>query len=259
MLTLRPIIMRKIQEISIIGTGLVGQTLAKYFLSRGLKIRQIVFRTPPKQKLPQVSYIEDLKALDRVDLVLICVNDASLQQVIESITDKQFVAYTSGAIGLDQFEKRENLAVFYPLQSFAHLNESAIAQIPILLESKNAETMEILKDFASSYFSRFEEMNSEKRFQLHLAAVFANNFTNHLIHLAQKHCEKNNLPFDLLLPLIIETAEKWKAVPARELQTGPAIRGDENVVEKHLTHLTKNFQDIYRILSQSIMNEKDKT
>lgn len=251
--------MKKIQEISIVGSGLVGQTLAQYFIARGLKIKQFVVRSMPEKKLPNVFYIHDLKDLQPVDIVLVCVNDSALFEVIELIPNNQFTAYTSGAIGLDQFGNRENLAVFYPLQSFAHLNEASVANIPILLEAVNVECLDVLKDFAARYFKRFEEMNSEKRFQLHLAAVFANNFTNHLIHVAQKHCEKNNLPFDLLLPLIAETANKWKSIPASQLQTGPAIRGDQNVIEKHLSHLTGDFQEIYRVLSQAIMNEKDKS
>jgi predicted short-subunit dehydrogenase-like oxidoreductase (DUF2520 family) len=248
--------MKKIEEVSIVGLGLVGQTLARFFLEKGIKIKQIVVRKFPNNKLYDVQYIDSMKALQAVDLVLICVNDASLEDVVNQIPKEQLTAYTSGAVGLNQFSKRDDLAVFYPLQSFAHLNPEAVTKIPILIEAKNPTTRDQLQEFALRYFETCEEINSEKRAQLHLAAVFANNFTNHLIHLAQKLCDENNLSFDLLKPLIAESAQKWMDLPAEKLQTGPAIRGDWNVIEHHKTRLSDELREIYEVMTESIVRSR---
>ena len=246
--------MKSIQEISIVGLGFVGKAFARHFLSRGLKIKQIVVRKNQKEPLNGVAFIQDLSHLQPVDLVLVCVNDAALEQVISQIPNDQLIAYTSGAIGLNQFPKHQNISVFYPLQSFAKLKAEAVAEIPILLEAHDAATLNQLRDFALRNFKVCREMNSEQRAQLHLAAVFANNFTNHLIHLAQKHCAENNLDFDLLKPLVMETAKKWMNHNAVNLQTGPAIRGDQNVIEKHLNQLEGNEKSIYEVLTRSIQD-----
>lgn len=247
--------MNTIQEISIVGQGLVGRALAQHFLSKGLKVRQLVVRTFPEQRLPEVEYIHDLTHLQPVDLVLVCVNDAALEHVLTQMPKHQFVAFTSGAMGLHQFVDNQNVAVFYPLQSFARLKTEAVADIPILLEALNALALRRLEEFALRHFKACREMNSEQRGHLHLAAVFANNFTNHLIHLAQKHCAENNLDFDLLKPLLLETAHKWMTHPAAALQTGPAIRGDQNVIEKQRTQLDGHAKAIYDAVTRSIQSE----
>jgi len=246
--------MKTIQEISIVGQGFVGKAFAYHFLSRGLKIKQIVVKKKLEEPLNGVEFIKDVSQLKPVDLVLVCVNDAALEHVISQIPNDQLVAYTSGAIGLNQFPNHQNISVFYPLQSFAKLNAEEVAEIPILLEAHDTATLNQLREFALRNFKVCREMNSEQRAQLHLAAVFANNFTNHLIHLAQKHCAANNLDFDLLKPLVLETAKKWMNRDAADLQTGPAIRGDQNVIEKHVTQLEGNEKSIYEVLTRSIQD-----
>lgn len=248
--------MKKVEEISIVGLGLVGQTLARFYLEKGVKIKQIAVRKLPENNLYDAQYIDSIKALQAVDLVLICVNDASLMDVVNQIPEGQLTAYTSGAIGLNHFSKRENLAVFYPLQSFAHLNSEAVAKIPILIESENPTTRARLQEFALRYFETCREINSEKRAQLHLAAVFANNFTNHLIHLAQKLCDENNLSFDLLKPLIAESAQKWMHISAEKLQTGPAVRGDWNVIAQHQSLLSEDLRTMYDLMTKSIIRTR---
>lgn len=246
--------MKKIQEISIVGLGLVGQTLTTHFLSKGLKIKQIVSRKPVENPDASIEYIKQLNQLKPVDLVLICVNDQALVDVVAQIPENQLIAYTSGAVELKNFQTTEHVAVCYPLQSFAHLNPAAVKDIPILIEAQSSAVEDLLKDFAFRYFDTCQVMDSEKRAQLHIAAVFANNFTNHLIDLAQKHCEANNLSFELLLPLIKESAQKWKSIPASELQTGPAKRGDWNVIEQHKSHLSEELKVVYEVLTQSILS-----
>jgi predicted short-subunit dehydrogenase-like oxidoreductase (DUF2520 family) len=248
--------MQEIQKISFIGFGLVAQTLSAYFQSKGLEIRQILVRKIPEKSFDGIDFITDIQDLIPVDLVLICVNDGALADIVHQLPESQLAAHTSGSIGLKQLGSPKNLAVFYPLQSFAHLRTEAVPHIPILLEAPSQEVFDTLQHFALQYFQNCHEMNSESRAKLHLAAVFANNFTNHIIHLAQKQCQENNLPFDLLKPLVAETAEKWMHMNAADLQTGPAVRGDEQVIQKHLAALNQDMQAIYKILTCSIQNEK---
>jgi len=250
--------MKTIQEISIVGQGLVGQTLLQYFSSKGLYIKQIVVKKPLGQPHPSVEYILDLELLKPVDLVLICVNDAALADVIDQIPEHQFTACTSGSINLEKFSNRPEIAVFYPLQSFTHLNTKAIAETPILIESQNRNASLQLEEFALRFFKSCRTMNSEQRAKLHLAAVFANNFTNHMMDLAQKICEQNNIHFDLLKPLILETTNKWMSHSAENLQTGPAVRGDQNVIEKHLSQLEGSLKNVYEVMTKSIQNSTKK-
>jgi predicted short-subunit dehydrogenase-like oxidoreductase (DUF2520 family) len=247
--------MKEIRSISLVGFGLVGQTLATYLHSRGVNLRQVLVRQVPADSDLQIDFITAISELKPVDLLLVCVNDDALVEVIKQIPQSQFVAHTSGSIGLEQMGNLAHVAVFYPLQSFAHLRAEAVPQIPILIEAASDEQLGALKNFALKYFEHCSELNSDLRAKLHLAAVFANNFTNHLIHLAQKQCEENNLPFELLKPLIAETAQKWMYKDALHLQTGPAVRGDQKVLDKHLAQLSGDMQFIYKTLTQSIQKE----
>jgi predicted short-subunit dehydrogenase-like oxidoreductase (DUF2520 family) len=249
--------MKEIQKISFIGFGLVAQTLSTYLQSKGLEICQILVRKMPAQKLENVVFITNIKDLKPVDLVLICVNDDALADLVQQVPQSQLAAHTSGSIDLEQLGSRKNIAVFYPLQSFAHLRTEAVAQIPILLEAQSQEVFDTLQHFALQHFEDCSAMNSESRAKLHLAAVIANNFTNHLMHMAQKYCVANNLPFDLLKPLIAETAQKWMHRDAGDLQTGPAIRGDEKVIRKHLAALSGEMHTIYKTMTESIQNKKN--
>jgi predicted short-subunit dehydrogenase-like oxidoreductase (DUF2520 family) len=248
--------MKKIQEISIIGTGLVGTCLRNYFLERGLSIKQIVTRKAKRVRVYGIQTITDIRNLEQVDLVLICVSDSAIKEVLSQIPDSQLTAYTSGALPLNHFSGRSNIAVFYPLQSFAHLNPKAIPQIPILIEAHSTDNLLTMKEFAERFFSSVIELDSEKRAQLHLAAVFVNNFSNHMIHLAQLYCRENNLPFELLLPLIKETAKKWEQHDAADLQTGPAWRGDQIAMDEHKKMLRPEWIELYDTISSSIQKHK---
>ena len=247
--------MKEIRSISLIGYGLVGRAMATYFQSKGLEIHQILVRKKPSQNHMEsapFNFITQLELLEPCDLLLVCVNDDALIDLIPQLPKSQWIAYTSGAVGLDVFENAPHVSVFYPLQSFAFLRREAMAQIPILIETQSAEQLEVLKNFALAYFDTCQEMDSASRAKLHLAAVFANNFTNNMMTLAADYCQVNQIDFALLKPLVLETAHKWMQKDANELQTGPAIRGDETVLQKQMGSLDGFMLEIYQTMTKAI-------
>ena len=246
----------EIKEVSFIGFGKVGSTLAAHFLNCGLQIRQVLLKSKRAIDIPNVTVIDSFKDLQAVDLVFICVNDDAITEVVSNLSSNQAFASTSGAVGLENLGKRENHCVFYPFQSFVNLQKDEIPKIPILIESANPPLLQVVKELALKCFHSVQEMSSEKRFQLHLAAVFANNFTNHLVHVAQSICKENDLNFELLRPLIRHTAENWQQMDAATSQTGPAVRNDQEIIKKHLLHLREENQYIYCVLTESIQKEK---
>lgn len=152
----------------------------------------------------------------------------------------------------------ERYGVLYPLQTFSKSREISFEGIPLFIECYRKGDKELLEGLARRLSGNVCELSSEKRRSLHLAAVFACNFTNHIYALAEEILQKEGLSRDYLFPLIDETASKIHEMPAREAQTGPAIRYDENIINKHLAMLADDsaVQTLYRLLSQSIHNKQ---
>ena len=149
----------------------------------------------------------------------------------------------------------DNYGVFYPVQTFTKEREIGFTNIPILLEASNEKTFDIIQQLGFSISKNdVKGADSKKRKAIHLAAVFANNFTNHLYVIAEDILKDYNCEFDLLIPLIIETADKITEHSPVEMQTGPAIRGDKKTLKAHIKSLDENkeYRNIYKLLSKSI-------
>jgi predicted short-subunit dehydrogenase-like oxidoreductase (DUF2520 family) len=147
--------------------------------------------------------------------------------------------------------------VFYPLQTFSKKKRVKLDQAPIFLEANNPDDMKMLKKIAIALSGNAQELDSEKRKYLHLAAVFACNFTNHMYLLAGKILKEQGVSYDLLLPLITETASKLSELSPEEAQTGPAVRFDKDIMDKQMAMLSDlGVQTIYRLISQNIYKEK---
>jgi predicted short-subunit dehydrogenase-like oxidoreductase (DUF2520 family) len=164
--------------------------------------------------------------------------------------------HTAGSVPIDVFQnsRAKRYGVLYPLQTFSINRKISFDHIPLFIEANQAEDEQLLEKIALSLSDKVIRLSSEKRKHLHLAAVFACNFTNHLYASAAKILEEQNLPWEVLLPLIEETAAKVKALHPKEAQTGPAVRYDTNIINKHLEMLKNDpdKQELYRLLSQSI-------
>lgn len=242
----------------------MGWHLAQALQSAGHTITAVYSRSASSrevlaQRLPHAQPVGSLNFQSiAADVALIAVPDAALASVAAALQVKPgtVVAHTSGSQPLSILNPVEGAetGVFYPLQTFSKTKTVDFQQIPILLEARDEETLQLLLSLAQSISSTVEAVASGARKQLHLAAVFACNFTNHLLGISRELLEEANLPHHLLQPLLQETIAKAMQQHPYTVQTGPAIRHDQNVIEAHLHMLQQQpqLQELYRLLTQSI-------
>jgi len=249
-------------KIVILGTGNLAKHLYTAFTKADdVDIVQVVGRN--QSELEQFSeYATISNSFDSIaeaDVYLIAVKDDAISEVSSYLMSKKgIVAHTSGAMGLHMIQP-ENRGVFYPLQTFTKGKILNFSSIPICIEAEETESLESLRKLAQSISGNIHHIDSEQRKKLHLAAVFVNNFTNYLYGIGEELCLEEGLSFDLLKPLILETAEKIKTVPPKEAQTGPARRNDVKSMESHLELLNnKEHMALYKLLSQAIKKSHEK-
>jgi predicted short-subunit dehydrogenase-like oxidoreductase (DUF2520 family) len=254
-------------KLSIIGSGNVAQHLIvalQNSIINGTEMELVQVFSSQKTTVTQLldfnKITDDWKTLAEADLYIIAVSDDAIATVSEQIPYKnKLVVHTSGAISLEILASNNRKGVFYPLQTFSKNKTVDFKIIPICIESQNASDYQLLQKVAQSISDSVFAINSGQRKALHLAAVFVNNFTNHLYKIGNDICIENNLPFEILRPLIQETAEKITQLSPNEAQTGPAIRNDSETINAHLSFLSdENQKNIYTILTQSIQNNGKK-
>lgn len=246
-------------RITIIGSGNVAQHLIKAFTkSELIEIVQVFSRK--KEALSSIidydKIVNDFEELIEADLYIIAVSDKAISEVSSQLPfQNRIVVHTSGAASLDVLDPKNRKGVFYPLQTFSKKKEIDFSTIPMCLEAENTFDFRVLETIAKTISNAVYPINSDQRKALHVAAVFVNNFSNHLYQLGQDICNEHQVPFEVLKPLIQETAEKIKTLDPIDAQTGPAKRKDSNTIEAHLEYLTnENQKNIYKILTQSIQN-----
>ena len=244
-------------SVVVLGFGNVGKHLCLSLnRSNAAELTQIYNRSKIAlpDSLQDIECIRDLDDLTHADLYIIALPDDVIRSFSDAlpVTDA-IVAHTSGSAAIDVLEKHDRAAVFYPLQTFSSEQDMDFNAIPICIEASHERDEEKLKLLAESISKKVSIISSEERKKLHMAAVFASNFPNHLYHIASEILNDNNLDFDLLKPLISETARKIESLSAYDAQTGPARRGDENTIENHLHLLTDSrYREVYELLTRSI-------
>lgn len=238
-------------KIVLIGRGRLATNLERALLEAGHEVASINSRT-----------LEDLS--EEADVFIIAVKDSALADVIREATkgrETQVFVHTAGSMTLRLFEgMTQHYGVFYPMQTFSKERAVDFAEIPIFIEASDNETLCVLRQLAESITRRVYELSSDDRQYLHLAAVFACNFANHCYAMAAEILEEHGLPFDVMLPLIDETARKVHQLHPLEAQTGPAVRYDENVI-RHQSDLLANepqMKDLYERLSLHIHEKAEK-
>ncbi|RZG46158.1 Rossmann-like and DUF2520 domain-containing protein [Acinetobacter wuhouensis] len=251
-------------RISFIGSGRVATHLAKV-LSKQHQIVQIYSRNiAHAEKLAQLvnaeAIVNDQKLVADIDLLIIAVSDQSISQVIQAVgryLENVLIVHTSGSTNLDVLTQyHAKSGVFYPLQTFSVEHEIAWGNTPLFVEAAFTDDQDILTQLANSLSNRVYQYSSEQRLSLHLAAVFACNFSNYCYDMAKQVVDSKQVDFSLLYPLILETANKVTQNDPRAMQTGPAIRGDLNILNMHEKMLEaderEDLKKIYHMLSQGI-------
>ncbi|MGH1518544.1 Rossmann-like and DUF2520 domain-containing protein [Chryseobacterium sp. JK1] len=242
-------------QIVIIGSGNVAYHMAKAFTQKGISLAQIFGRN--ERELSKIS--EELKVpystrhLEDADLYIICVSDNSVEEVSKIIAKKNvLVAHTSGSLPKEVLAGDYRKASFYPLQTFSRSKELEYEKIPFFIETENEEDKKTLFKLASAISENVMESSHEKRKYIHLTAVFACNFVNHLFSRAKEISDSQEIPFDYFLPLIDETVKKIYEIEPKAAQTGPAVRNDLRILQLHEQLLKDESLEIYKTMNHSI-------
>lgn len=250
-------------KVSIIGSGNVAQHLIQAFqLNSQIELVQVVARDIKKvaHLLDSNRITSDYTQLQEADLYIIAVSDDAIAEVSSALPFKnRLIAHTSGTVALDSLNSKNRPAVFYPLQTFSKDKPIDFKSVPVCLEAENETDVQILKQLAHSISNAVYEINSEQRKALHVAAVFVNNFVNYLYQMGNEICDANAIPFEILKPLIQETANKIATLSPKNAQTGPAKRNDLKTIAAHEEFLKdENQAAIYKLLTQSLQNNGKK-
>jgi len=252
-----------IQSVVLIGAGNVAWHLGMALKKKKIDFLQVLGRTiEPVKELAGIlnaDYTLDFEKINvNADLYIISVSDDAIVEIIKKLyLQGQLVVHTAGSIPMSVFKGRfENYGVFYPLQTFTKGHEVHFDKVPVCLEANDQDNMNILVQLAGLISQTVLFMNSEKRAKLHLAAVFACNFTNHMYSIANRILKKEQIDFSILHPLIIETALKATGMNPAEAQTGPAVRKNRMRMDKQMKMLENDpaIREIYEILSDNIRN-----
>lgn len=249
-------------NIVLLGSGNVATHLGLQLQKAGHRILQVFSKHIDNAEVLAAKLNADathkLSEINKdADLYLLAVKDYAIDDVIlELRLPGKIVAHTSGAVPLLGMEHISNkCGVFYPFQTFTKNTVVDFNTIPIFIEASDKETEKVLLSVAQSISKLSQIVKSEQRKALHLSAVFVNNFTNHLFHIAQSILQKEKLPFELLYPLIKETVTKAGNHNPYDIQTGPARRDDWKTIDEHLHFLedSPEFREVYLVLTESIM------
>lgn len=250
-------------KIVLIGAGNVATHVGKALKKNGLEVVQVYSRTEKSAetlgKLLEVPYCFSLEELNvNADLYLYALKDSVLEETIRKINAPEAIhAHTAGSVPMAIFENHVTAyGVIYPLQTFSKDKEINIGEVPFFIEASDDATEKKLKEVVTTISENVYFLNSEKRLLMHLSAVFACNFTNYMYALAAEITTEAGIEFNVLMPLIKETADKLNYLTPAEAQTGPAARHDEKTIKKHQEILNNNLHllEIYSLLSKSIEN-----
>ncbi len=259
--------MQSIKSISIIGSGNIANHLGVEFYKLGFNIEFVFSRNGiegkklAKKLNAQYLSIGEINCEKSSHLLLIAISDDSIEALLSKIDKTEIIiAHTSGSVSSTVFSNKfNNYGVLYPLQTFTKNTILDFKQIPFFVFGSNKLVEKKLIELSNVLSEMVEIMDDLKRQKLHIAAIIANNFSNHLFALSEQYCKENDLDFEQLKPLIAATFKKINNnISPFNAQTGPASRGDMNTIMNHLNTLKdskiKHFESIYTLLSASILN-----
>ena len=248
-----------IRTVSIIGAGNVAFHLARALVQNTVQVKQIYNRTLENAEeigeANKISFTNQISELEHADLFIIAASDSVITELSMNIPfDNTMVVHTSGSIPMSALKGNYNKGVLYPLQTFSKGRYLEYDNIPIFIESDSDESSHRLKELVKRITIQCVEIDSDQRAKLHLAAVWACNFVNHMYYMSDKIVKEANLNFDYLRPLINETASKLEFFSPYDAQTGPAMRKDNIVIDKQLGLMKDKFAaELYEKINQSII------
>ncbi|WP_336167851.1 Rossmann-like and DUF2520 domain-containing protein [Acinetobacter sp. 161(2023)] len=252
-------------KISLLGSGRVAFHLAKALLAKGHHITQVYARDFEKtQKFAeqiQAKACQSLQEFQPSDLIILAVSDSAIAELatqVHELFPETLIVHTSGSTDIEVISHvHEKAGVFYPLQTFSFEREVDWSATPLFVEAAVDADQKLLADLANSLSNRVYQYTSKQRLTLHLAAVFACNFSNYCLDMAKQVVDEEQVDFSLLYPLIVETAKKATQNDPKQMQTGPAMRGDQNILAMHQDLLAQANRDdlkqVYQLLSDGIV------
>ncbi len=248
-------------DVVVIGFGNVGFHLCKGLIAtESVNLTQIFSRNSGNSAFGDISIIKNLNDLAEADLYIIAVTDGNIKEVAEKLPfNNRLVVHASGSTCLEILPKKNRKGVFYPLQTFSRKRNVDWRGVPICVEAQNEDDLRLLENLVKALSGNCYTIDSQQRKILHLAAVFCSNFVNHLYTIGSEICVANDMPFDILKPLIHETANKIIDLSPIEAQTGPAKRFDQKTIDEQLKSIENSSQKlIYELLTKSIQGHEKK-
>jgi predicted short-subunit dehydrogenase-like oxidoreductase (DUF2520 family) len=249
-------------KIALIGSGNVATVLGRVIVKNNHQIIQVISREIDHAKVLAeelgASYSDFNGKPDiQADLFILAISDQAIEHFFSGFgMGNKLVVHTAGSVSIDVLNKiTSNYGVLYPLQSLRK-EMKIIPPIPFLIDGNSAGTIQFIEEFAHTISTSVKRVGDEERLKLHAAAVIVSNFTNHLYAIAEDFCDKENVDFNLLTPLILETAFRVQDSSPAKVQTGPAVRKDILTMDKHLRLFTAHpkLRTMYLRLTDSIMN-----
>lgn len=250
-------------RIVLFGTGNMATRLGIALQAKTAEIVQVYGRNDYKASLLAdrlgCTYTTSLKEINTTaELYLLAVSDEAITAVASSIpAGNRLIVHTAGSVDLAVLSPFSiNYGVLYPLQTLSISREADFKQVPFCLEANNSTNLKKLKNLAELLSEKVVSISSEQRRQLHLAAVFVCNFVNHFYAIGERIVGEKQLDFGLLKPLILETALKVQEHSPQTVQTGPAVRGNRTIMDRHLKMLSEHpdWQELYALISDNIKN-----
>lgn len=251
-------------RIVLIGAGNVATSMGGALKSAGHEISALFSRTEnsakelsEKIKVPYTTCLNELP--HDADIYISMLSDDALMELAPDIVElnrSALFVHTSGSLPLSLWKDSgaENFGVFYPMQTFSKTKSVVWQNVPVFVEGSSEQVLQGMIYLAKSLSQKVNELDSECRKRLHIAAVFASNFTNRMYAISSILLKESGVDFNVMLPLIEETANKVFTMPPSDAQTGPAIRGDVRVMDSHLESLKSHpdFAEIYKLISDNI-------
>ena len=254
--------MKSAATIVIIGSGNVATCLGKAFVEVGMNVLAVYSQQIDHAKIlveqlktKAVSSLNELPT--DADFYFLAVKDSVIKELSEQLNVNGIVIHFSGNSSIDFLNKHKNFGVIWPLQTLTKNFQPDFKSIPLCVEGNNETTLKSISELASTISAKVLMMNSTQRKFAHLAAVIANNFSNHLFEISAQILKDHDLDFEILRPIILETSRKVQHAYPSEMQTGPAIREDLKTIDEQLEMLNEypEIKNLYNVLTKSIINQ----